>query len=96
MRRSAKVDSNQGEIVKALRMVGATVQSLAACGDGVPDLLVGFQRQTFLMEVKDGKKPPSARELTKDQIVWHCEWNGGILMVVNSIDEALAVIGVVK
>lgn len=94
MRRAAKIDRNQPEIVKALRQVGATVQSLAAAGDGVPDLLVGFQRNTVLLEVKDGSKPPSARELTPDQVQWHLNWRGGACVVVNSVGEALAAIGV--
>ena len=94
MRRAAKTDANQTEIVKALRSVGAFVQSLAAVGEGCPDLLVGFRKQTFMLEIKDGKKPPSARELTRDQIIWHTEWNGGPCVVVNSIGEALAAIGV--
>lgn len=93
MRRAAKVDANQAEIVAALRKVGATVQSLAATGSGVPDLLVGFRGNTFLIEVKDGRLPPSARELTPDQIEWHVEWRGGACTVVNSVGEALAFIG---
>ena len=96
MRRAAKVDANQAEIVKALRKVGAFVQSLAAIGEGCPDLLVGYKRDMYLMEVKDGSKPPSARELTFDQVIWHTEWCGGNCMVVNSVDEALAFIGVTK
>lgn len=93
MRRAAKTDRNQPEIVAALRKVGATVQSLAAVGDGVPDLLVGFRRATYLLEIKDGKKPPSARELTPDQVAWHLSWCGGPCIVVNSVGEALAAIG---
>lgn len=96
MRRAAKVDRNQAEIVDALRKAGATVQSLAAVGGGVPDLLCGFRRQTFLLEVKDGKQPPSARELTPDQVAWHLAWGGGGCVVVNSVDEALAAIGATK
>jgi hypothetical protein len=46
----------------ALRSAGATVQSLAGVGKGVPDLLVGFKGQTLLFEVKDGFKPPSKRD----------------------------------
>lgn len=94
MRRAAKVDRNQAEIVKALRQAGATVQSLAPCGFGVPDLLVGFQRQTFLMEVKDGGRIPSERRLNDDQIAWHIDWRGGPCVVVNSVGEALAAIGI--
>lgn len=96
MRRAAKVDRNQAEIAAALRKAGAFVQSLAAVGGGVPDLLVGFKRQTYLLEVKDGLKPPSARELTPDQIEWHMNWNGGVCMVVNSVDEALIAVGAVE
>jgi Holliday junction resolvase len=94
MRRAAKVDRNQPEIVKALRQVGACVQSLAAVGDGVPDLLVGFQGQTVLVEVKDGERPKSERQLTDDQIQWHAKWSGGRCVVVGSVYEALAAIGV--
>ncbi len=94
MRRAARVDENQGEIVQALRKCGATVQSLAATGQGVPDLLVGHRGRTVLLEVKDGLRPPSERQLTPDQIEWHVNWRGGPCMVVGSVGEALAAIGV--
>lgn len=96
MRHNARVDRNQEEIVKALRKVGATVQSLAAVGRGVPDILVGFRRNTYLLEIKDYQKPPSARELTPDQVDWHMAWIGGPCVVVTTIGEALAAIGAVE
>ena len=96
MRIAARVDRNHEEIVKTLRAAGATVQSLAAVGQGVPDLLVGFRGQTLLIEVKDAKQPPSKRRLTEDQIRWHGAWRGGPLAVVDGIDAALRVLGVVK
>lgn len=96
MRRAAKIDANQPEIVQALRQAGATVQSLAAVGSGVPDLLVGFQGKTALIEVKDSAKPPSARCLTEDQLDWHGKWRGGTLAVVCDVDSALRVLGVMK
>ena len=96
MRRAARTDQNHEEIVKALRDVGATVQSLAAVGHGVPDLLVGFRGQTILIEVKDAKQPPSKRRLTEDQIRWHGAWCGGPVAVVDGIEAALRVLGVVK
>ena len=58
-----RVDENQGDIVKALRACGATVRVVTQ-GDGIPDLLVGYNGYTILMEVKDGQKVPSARKLT--------------------------------
>ena len=92
-RRAAKVDANQKLIVKALRDAGATVQHLHAVGAGCPDLLVGFRRINYLMEVKDGKRPPSARKLTDDQVIWHRDWRGNA-HVVKSVSEALAVLGI--
>lgn len=94
MRRAAKIDRNQPEIVAALRRIGARVYSMAAQGDGIPDLLVGFRGETFLLEVKDGSLPPSARQLTPFQIQWHASWNGGKCFVVSSVAEALAALGV--
>lgn len=95
MRRAAKIDSNQIQIVSALRAAGASVQSLAAVGKGVPDLLVGYKGKTLLMEIKDGRKPPSAQRLTEDQLTWHGAWKGGSLAVVDGPEAALRMIGVV-
>lgn len=96
MRRAAKIDANQTQVVEALRAAGATVQSLAAVGQGVPDLLVGFQSKTLLMEVKDGRKPPSQRQLTEDQLKWHGAWRGGPVAIVDGPDAALRMLGVLK
>jgi Holliday junction resolvase len=95
VRRAAKVDANQDSVVSALRAAGATVQSLAAVGKGVPDLLVGHKGQTLLMEVKDGRKTPSAQRLTEDQLTWHGAWKGGPLAVVDGPEAALRMIGVI-
>lgn len=92
MRRRGRVDVNQPEIVAALRKIGASVQSLADIGHGCPDLLVGFRGDTFLLEIKDGSKPPSARVLTPDEGVWMAMWRGGPYHVVSSVDEALEAI----
>ena len=94
--RAAKIDANQEAVVTALRAAGATVQSLAGVGKGVPDLLVGFKGQTLLLEIKDGNKPPSKRSLNEDQLRWHGNWKGGALAVVDSPDAALRMIRVIK
>jgi Holliday junction resolvase len=88
MRRAAKVDDNQLEIVKALRDMGCSVESLAAVGKGVPDLLIGYRSSNYLIEVKDGAKVPSKQKLTDDQIEWHESWRGQKI-VINSIDAAI-------
>lgn len=89
MRRAAKVDANQDQVVIALKAAGATVQSLAAVGKGVPDLLVGWQGKTVLFEVKDGRRPPSEQRLTEQQLTWHGTWRGGPLCVVDGPEAAL-------
>lgn len=96
MRRAAKTDANQTEIVKALRDAGCNVLSLAGVGDGCPDLLVSkpvYPWTLYLLEIKDGAKPPSARKLTPDQKKFHAKWTGPIY-VVTSVDEALSVVGI--
>jgi hypothetical protein len=90
------VDANQKDIVKALRRVGVSVAITSALGDGYPDLTCGAhafaagasRRRNVLLEVK----LPGER-LTEDQARFHAEWNGEIY-TVHSVDEALAVFGV--
>lgn len=94
MRRAAKVDANQPEIVAALRRAGCAVQDLSAVGQGVPDLLVSRAGLNILLEVKDGKKPPSARRLTPEQEAWHAAWPGDVWIVTN-VDEALRAVGLI-
>jgi soluble P-type ATPase len=88
VRRAAKVDRNQAEIVAALRKIGCKVQSLAAVGDGVPDLLVWrpSAQKLSLLECKDGAKRPSERRLTADQERFHADWP---VTVVESVEQAI-------
>ena len=95
MRRAARTDRNHSEVVEALRRCGATVQSLAAVGSGVPDLLVGFRGQTLLVEVKDGSRSPSERKLTPDQVEWHDAWRGSPVWVIHDVSEAVVKLGAV-
>ena len=90
--RAARVDANAPAIVTALRAAGATVRVIVQ-GTGLPDLLVGYEGKTFLLEVKDGKKPPSARKLTPDEQKFFDEWKGGPCLIVTSVEEALRAIG---
>ncbi len=86
--RAAKVDDNQSEIVAALRGAGCSVMPLHAVGKGCPYILVGFRNANFLLEIKDGNKPPSARKLTPPQERFHSTWNGQVT-IVTSAEEAL-------
>ncbi len=88
----SRIDANQVEIMRGLRSIGATVQSLADVGKGCPDLLIGFQGRNIVVEVKDGKKTVSRRRLTPAEEEWQQLWRGQVAIVTN-LDEALAVIG---
>jgi len=85
-RYAANVDANQPEIVAALRKAGASVHHTHAAGKGFPDLVVGYNGETFLLEVKN---PEARGKLNDDQVEWHDEWRGHVC-VVHSIEEALA------
>lgn len=89
MRKYGRVDGTHKAIIDALRKVGCAVYSLADLGDGMPDLLIGFQGQTYLAEVKDGRKPPSARAFTSDQRAWLLNWRGGPVVLLTSADAAI-------
>ena len=88
MRRANRIDANQNDIVDALREAGAVVRIISQ-GDGIPDLLVGYNGFTILMEVKDGDKVPSKRKLTEAEQKFFDEWEGGLLVVVNNVQEAI-------
>jgi len=85
MRRAARIDGNQTEIIAALRKCGCTTLFLNI-GFGAPDLLVARANRMWLMEikVKEGK-------LSKDQEDWHRAWNAKV-HVVRSVEDALAII----
>ncbi|WP_420465599.1 hypothetical protein [Panacagrimonas sp.] len=92
MRRAAKTDANHADIVRALRAAGCSVQSLAAVGSGVPDIMAGKHGRTFLIEIKDGRKSASRRQLTPDQWEWLDAWRGGQVHIVESVEQALEVV----
>jgi hypothetical protein len=90
MRRAARRDDNEQGIIKAMREAGAYVKVIN--DEGLFDLLVNYQGETMLIEVKDGAKPPSARRLTEAEQKFHDEWPGSDLYIINSVEEALALL----
>ena len=87
MRRAARVDANQEQVVSALRAAGAYVWSI-----GLPvDLLVGYKGCTVLMEVKDGPR----KRLTPLQEAFFAKWEGGTVSRVDGPEAALNVLKVI-
>lgn len=92
-RYKAKTDANHAEIAQALRQAGCSVRDMSAVGQGFPDLLVALKGRTVALEIKDGDKPPSGRKLTPQQKAFFNTWQGETA-VVESVDEALGVMGI--
>lgn len=85
MRRDARVDMNQLDIVKTLRKCGATVLHLHQIGQGCPDILVKLPNgELHLCEIKNGERK---WKLEPDQITFHAEW--GPIAILDSVESAI-------
>jgi hypothetical protein len=86
------VDKNQLATIKEFQraMPDASVFDASACGEGFPDLVVGWRGRNYLFEVKNPDVRPSGRKLTEPQEAFHGSWQGQV-HVVHSAAEMLAV-----
>ena len=94
--RPRRVDANQSEIVEEFRRQGCSVLHLHTIGKGCPDILVGlvssrYGKLNILVEIKDGKKPPSQRKLTEDEAKFHRDWLG-VVTTITSLDEVRSLV----
>ena len=91
-RYAAKVDRNQADIMDALRSVGCSVLNIKQ----PVDLAVGLRGQTFFLECKVPKaKGERGGELTPAQVKFLDEWRGHAA-VVETPEQALRAVGVMK
>ncbi len=86
MRRAAKKDGNHDEIVAALQEYGWWTYSTAGLGDGFPDLIAVRNGQTWLIEIKNGWLPPSARRLTDDEERFRRAFPGRYRVIESTLD----------
>lgn len=86
IRRAARVDLNQKEIVHELRKRGRDVYDLSRFGQGFPDLMVVNPsiKKMFLVEVKGEEG-----RLTPRQERFLAEWRGPDIAIVKTIEEAI-------
>jgi hypothetical protein len=85
MRRGARVDQNQKELMDAWRELGGTVLYLHMLGGGAPDTLLGLAGQSELVEIKTPKG-----ELNEKQIEWRRLWRGRPPREVRTLEELIA------
>ena len=81
--RAHRRDLNQSAIVRALRKAGATVVITADVGGGFPDLVVGWNGVTYLVEVKNRTK------LSESQQSFIERWRGGPIIVLRTVDDVV-------
>ena len=86
MKQRARVDKNHKEIVECFRKLGCSVLSLSSQGKGCPDLLISYQMQLYLVEVKDigGKLRESQKEFMR---TW-----GSPVYIVRSKEECVGLL----
>lgn len=78
VRRAARVDANQAEIVEALRGIpDLSVAVTSELGRGFGDIVVGYRGFNFIFEIK----LDDAQPLTDDQREFHAGWRGQIQKV---------------
>jgi hypothetical protein len=80
------VDANQSEIVAYARALGFSVAVTAKLGQGFPDIVMGKNGINYMVEIKDGKKPPSQRKLSEPEQKFHNAWRGQICIVESCAD----------
>lgn len=89
MRRAAKRDTVEPNIVAALQAAGCSVERLSQ-GDGVPDLLV-CRPDDLAMRLLEVKSPGGT--LTPQQERWRRGWIGPVFVVTTPAEALAAVWG---
>ena len=91
-----RLDTTQKEIKAALEAIGYKVISLAALGGEAPDLLVGGQGRTILIECKSPrarhKHGPRENARMERQARFREQWPGGPIFQVFSAEQAIAAV----
>lgn len=91
MRRRARVDANQKEIVAKLRKFGCSILHTHQLGKGAPDIIIGYNNLNYLIEIKDGSKTKSQQKLTPDELEFQSNWKGAYF-VCNSYEQIISII----
>ena len=90
-------DANHADVVQLLADVGVEVLDLHTLA-GALDLLVGVRGVLYLVELKDGLKPPSRRKVTKreQETIARFRAVGCPVLIASTEDELLAELGLTR
>lgn len=90
MRRAAKIDDNHKQIVAAFKKFGCSVLDIHAIPN-CADIVVGKNFKCAIVEIKDGNKSASQRELTIGEKRFRDGWQGAYF-VVEDLSDVIAVV----
>jgi Holliday junction resolvase len=79
MRRKARIDGNQKQVVRELRAMGYSVRHTHQIGKGFPDIVIGRNGKTLLVEIK-----MEGEGLTNDEVEFFEIWKGGAIIGYNA------------
>ena len=82
---NAKTDDNHAETLKLLRSLGFSCKSVHQI-KGFVDIVAGRNGINYLIEVKDGSKPESSRQLTEKEAEFHNDWKGTLHIIETEQD----------
>jgi len=83
-----KVDANHSIIVKTLRDLGCSVFDTSRVGAGFPDIVVGKNNKTVLVEIKADQKS----KYTSAQELFMMNWRGSAVSRIDSVDAAIRLV----
>jgi len=79
-----RIDTNHTQVVKKLRELGATVFDASRMGQGFPDLVIGINGKTVLVEIKSGEE----KKFTEAQLKFMENWKGSTVVRINDLESA--------
>ena len=83
-----KVDLNHKEVVEKFRELGASVFDASGVGRGFPDIVVGYNGQTVLVEIKSGER----KRFSEAQLKFMAEWKGSAVTRINEVEGVIRLI----
>jgi hypothetical protein len=83
-----RVDSNQKEIVKVFKDLGCSVFDTSRIGQGFPDLVIGKNQITVLVEIKSS----TSAKYSASQDLFMKNWRGSTVVRINDIDGAIRLV----
>jgi len=87
-----RVDANHAVIREAFRDMGASVFDSSSIGRGFPDLVVGINNRTALVEIKSHSKA----RFTEDQLSFMQNWKGGTVYRIEDVSQVETLIKLMK